>query len=79
MQCYPSGPSVRTESTSTAEISPQEQCRPGSRNIKRKVLRKRNGESKVFDESFASTDSGKINQKYSVSGFYTNQEIISQM
>lgn len=57
MQCYPSGPSVRTESTSTAEISPQEQCRPGSRNIKRKVLRKRNGESKVFDESFASTDS----------------------
>jgi len=55
---YPvNGPAVRAESTSSAESSPQEQSRPGSRNVKRKVMRKRNGESRVFDESFASTDS----------------------
>lgn len=53
-------PAVRTGSTSMADSSPQEQSRPGSRNIKRKVMRKRNGESRVFDESFASTDSGKL-------------------
>lgn len=53
-----SGP-VRGESSSTAKSSPQsEQSRPSSRNIKRKVLRRREGESRVFDESFASTDSG---------------------
>lgn len=57
-QYYPvKDPAVRTESTSMADSSPQEQSRPGSRNIKRKVMRKRNGESRVFDESFASTDS----------------------
>lgn len=49
---------VRGESSSTADSSPQEQSRPSSRNIKRKVLRKKNGESRVFDESFTSTDSG---------------------
>lgn len=49
---------VRGESNSTAKSSPQsEQSRPSSRNIKRKVLRRRDGESRVFDESFASTDS----------------------
>ena len=51
---------MRAESTSTAGSSPQEHSRPSSRNIKRKVLRKRNGESRVFDESFTSTDSGKL-------------------
>ena len=54
------GPAVRAESTSSAESSPQEQSRLSSRNVKRKVMRKRNGESRVFDESFASTDSGKM-------------------
>lgn len=61
MQYYPSvSLSGRSESATTTESSPQEQSRPGSRNMRRKVLRKRNGASKVFDESFASTDSGKF-------------------
>ena len=55
------GPSVRAESTSTVGSSPNEQSELSSRNVKRKVLRRRNGESRVFDESFASTDSGKFN------------------
>ena len=55
------GPSVRAESTSTVGSSPNEQSGLSSRNVKRKVLRRRNGESRVFDESFASTDSGKFN------------------
>lgn len=55
---YPvNGPSVRAESTSTVGSSPNEQSGLSSRNVKRKVLRRRNGESRVFDESFASTDS----------------------
>ncbi|XP_029207410.2 hydrolethalus syndrome protein 1-like [Acropora millepora] len=58
MQYYPSvGLSGRSESATTTESSPQEQSRPGSRNMRRKVLRKRDGASRVFDESFASTDS----------------------
>ena len=61
MLYYPSvGLSVRSESATTTESSPQEQSRPGCRNMRRKVLRKRNGASKVFDESFASTTSGKF-------------------
>ena len=51
---------ARAESTSAVESSPQEESRPSSRNIRRKVMRKRNGESRVFDESFASTDSGEL-------------------
>ncbi|KAL9952506.1 hypothetical protein ACROYT_G039773 [Oculina patagonica] len=55
---YPAKAPVRVESSSTAKSSPQsEQSRPSSRNIKRKVLRRRDGESRVFDESFASTES----------------------
>ena len=61
MQYYPSvGLSGRSESATTTESSPQEQSRPGSKNMRRKVLRKRDGASRVFDESFASTDSGKF-------------------
>lgn len=64
MQYYPSvGLSGRSESATTTESSPQEQSRPGSRNMRRKVLRKRDGASRVFDESFASTDSGKFHLK----------------
>lgn len=48
---------TRGESTSTAESSPQEQSRPSSRNIKRKVLRRKDGEPRVFDESFTTNDS----------------------
>lgn len=60
------GPSVRAESTSTVGSSPNEQSGLSSRNVKRKVLRRRNGESRVFDESFASTDSGKFNSTFKV-------------
>ena len=73
MHYYPvKGPvTERAESSSTAESSPQEPSRPGSRNIKRKVMRKKNGESRVFDESFASTDSGKFNNDYYIGGKLT--------
>lgn len=54
---HPVKPPTRGESTTTAESSPQEQSRTSSRNIKRKVLRRKDGEPRVFDESFTTNES----------------------
>ena len=59
---HPVKPPTRGESTTTVESSPQEQSRTSSRNIKRKVLRRKDGEPRVFDESFTTNESGRFDR-----------------